>query len=122
MTLLRFYYFTFLWHYRNKPESWVGDFRSLLLVELGLFWLILSIWLLIDPGLWGLGAATKPLIFASNFILLALLYRYLMYKGRSEAIFAEFKDHPINTSKNRLICWVVWIGSFAVFIIAALLQ
>nr|WP_157247090.1 hypothetical protein [Pedobacter panaciterrae] len=51
MKLLRFYYFTFLYHYRNKPESWAADFRSVLLVELSMCWLGLSLLIFVDPGL-----------------------------------------------------------------------
>lgn len=122
MTQLRFYYFNFINHYRNKPDSWAGDFRSLLLVELSMFWLILSIWLLIDPGLRGLGSWTKPIVLVINIVILFCLHRYLMHKGRSEAILKEFKDHPINTSTNRTICWAIWVGTLISFFISASLQ
>nr|WP_068888852.1 hypothetical protein [Pedobacter panaciterrae] len=122
MTWLRFYYYTFLYHYRSKPESWAGEYRSLLLVELSFCWLILTLWLLIDPGLWAFGSVTKPLILLINIITLVILHQYLMNKGRSEAIFTEFKDHPINTNSNQRICWAVWAGSFIFFLISALIQ
>lgn len=122
MSWLRFYYFTYLYHYKDKPESWTGDFRSLLLVELSLCWLILSIWLLIDTGLQGLGPMTKPVIMLINVIILAALHRYLMHKDRSKAIFKEFKDHPRNTRTNRTICWAIWAGSLLAFFISASTQ
>lgn len=122
MKLLRFYYFTFLYHYRNKPESWVGDFRSVLLVELSIFWFILTLWLLFDPGFWSLGSLTKPFVLAGNIILLIILKIYLMNKGRAELIFQEFKNHQLNNQTNRTICWVVWAGSFILFLLSASLQ
>jgi len=122
MKLLRFYYFSFLYHYRNKPESWVGDFRSVLLVELSICWLILSLWLLADPGFWSMGSWTKPLVLGVNIIILIILQRYLMNKGRSELIFQEFKSHQLNNQTNRAICWAIWAGSFILFIVSAALQ
>ncbi len=122
MRLLRFYYFTFLYHYRNKPESWVGDFRSVLLVELSICWLMLGLWVLVDPGLSELGSWTKLIVLFVNIIILIILQRYLMSKGRSELIFKEFKDHQINNETNRTICWAVWAVSFIFFLISASLQ
>ena len=122
MRLLRFYYFTFLYHYRNKPESWVGDFRSVLLVELSICWLMLGLWVLVDPGLSELGAWTKLIVLFVNIIILIILQRYLMSKGRSELIFKEFKDQQINNETNRTICWAVWTVSFIFFLISASLQ
>jgi len=122
MIWLRFYYFTFLYHYWNKPETWVGSFRSLLLVELSLFWLFLSLWLIIDPGFLLLSFWTKPAVLIFNILLLALLYWKLMHKGKSETIFEEFKGHYLNTNANRIICWTVWAGSFLSFLISAFLQ
>ena len=49
MIWLRFYYFSFLYFYRKKGEDWDSWFRSLLLVELTFFFLILFICRLIDP-------------------------------------------------------------------------
>ncbi|WP_214228036.1 hypothetical protein [Pedobacter sp. B4-66] len=122
MKLLRFYYFTFLYHYRNKPESWVGDFRGVLLVELSMFWFILTLWLLLDPGFWSMGSWTKPIVLASNMILLIALKIYLMNKGRAELIFQEFKNHQLNNQTNRTVCWAVWAGSFVLFLLSASLQ
>ena len=122
MKLLRFYYFTFLHHYRNKPESWVGDFRSVLLVELSMCWLVLSLWLVVDPGLRTLESWTKPILFSINIIMLIVLQWYLMSKGRSELIFQEFKNHQLNSETNRVICWAIWAGSFILFLITASLQ
>ncbi|WP_449437863.1 hypothetical protein [Pedobacter steynii] len=122
MRLLRFYYFTFLYHYRNKPESWVGDFRSVLLVELSICWLMLGLWVLVDPGLSELGSWTKLIVLFVNIIILIILQRYLMSKGRSELIFKEFKDQQINNETNRAICWAVWAVSFIFFLISASLQ
>jgi len=122
MRLLRFYYFTFLYHYRNKPESWVGDFRSVLLVELSICWLVLGVWVLVDPGLSELGSWTKLIVLSVNITILIILQRYLMNKGRSELIFKEFKDHQINSQTNRTICWGVWAASFIFFLISASLQ
>ncbi|NRF37572.1 hypothetical protein [Pedobacter foliorum] len=122
LKLLRFYYFTFLYHYRNKPESWVGDFRSVLLVELSIFWFILTLWLLFDPGFWLIGSLTKLLVFTINVLILIILHWYLMSKGRSEVIFQEFKNHPLNNQTNRTICWAVWAGSFVLFLLSASLQ
>ncbi len=122
MKLLRFYYFTFLYHYRNKPESWVGDFRSVLLVELSMCWFILTLWLLFDSGFRSMGSLTKPIVLGSNIILLIILQRYLMSKGRAELIFQEFKDHQLNSQTNRTICWAVWAGSFILFLLSASLQ
>lgn len=122
MKWLRFYYFTFLYHYRNKPESWSGDFRSVLLVELSICWLMLSLLLITDPDLDAIASITKPLILMANIIILIVLHRILMSKGRSETIFKEFKDSPINTTTNRSICWAIWAGSMIVFFLAASLQ
>lgn len=122
MKLLRFYYFTFLYHYRNKPKNWVGDFRSVLLVELSMCWFILTLWLLFDSGLQSMGSSTKPLVLGSNIILLIILQRYLMSKGRAELIFQEFKDHQLNSQTSRTICWAVWAGSFILFLLSASLQ
>jgi len=122
MKLLRFYYFTFLDHYRSKPESRSAEFRSVLLVELSICWLILTIWLLADPGFWSMGSWTKPIVLGANVIILILLHRYLMHKGRSELIFLEFKNHSFNNQNNRSISWAVWVGSFILFILAASFQ
>lgn len=122
MIWMRFYYFTFLYHYRNKPENWAGSFRSLLLVELSLFWLLLSFWLTIDAGFFLLGSLTKPAMLIFNVLLLAALYWKLIYKGKSEAIFEEFRHHSLNTNLNRIICWTVWACSFLIFLISAFLQ
>jgi hypothetical protein len=122
MKWLRFYYFTFLYHYRNKPESWAGELRSLLLVELSICWLMLSLLLIFDPGLDALGSATKPLILFINVIILIALHSILMSKGRSEAIFKKYKESSINTTASRSICWAIWAGSLIVFFLAASLQ
>lgn len=42
---------------------------------------------------WSMGSWTKPLVIAVNVIILVVLQRYLMNKGRSELIFQEFKSH-----------------------------
>jgi hypothetical protein len=122
MKWLRFYYFTFLYHYRNKPDSWVGDFRALLLVELSICWLVLSLWLIADPGLNALGSGTKLLLLLINVIILAILQIVLRSKGKSKAIFKEFKDSAINTTTNRCICWAIWAGSMIVFFLTAALK
>lgn len=122
LKLLRFYYFTFLYHYRNKRESWLGDFRAVLLVELSICWFILTLWLLFDPGFTTFGSWTKLLVFTINIILLIILKIYLMNKGRAELIFQEFKNDPINKQSNRTICWAVWAGSFVLFLLSSFLQ
>ena len=122
MRLLRFYYFTFLYHYRNKPESWIGDFRSVLLVELSVCWLVLSAWLLVDPGLRTLESWTKPVVLGINIVILIILQRYLMSRGRSELIFEEFKNDQLNSQTNRVISWAIWAGSFILFLLMASLQ
>lgn len=114
MIWIRFYYYSFLRFYTGKGEDWIPWFRSLLLVELTFFSLILFIWQLIDPN------ALKGIPFLRlyniifNILLLILLHQLLAARGKSEEILEEFTDHPWDTKSNRIICWVIWTVTFLV--------
>lgn len=112
MIWLRFYYFSFLYFYRKKGEDWVPWFRSLLLVELTFFFLIMFAGYLIDPHFFSATPRNRLYNIIFNVIILLILYERLAYKGKSKAIFQEFISHPLNTKKNRIICWIIWVVSF----------
>lgn len=116
MTFLKFYYFTFLRHFKNiGDESWDPSFRAVLLVELSFAFLLLIIGLLINPE-FPFGASENMVGRGTwvglNIIILISLYRYLARKSNSEQIYKTFIDHPWNTRTNRIICWIIWAVIF----------
>lgn len=51
-----------------------------------------------------------------------MLYERLAYKGKSEVIYEEFISHPLNTKKNRIICWIIWIISLLAPMVVAVIH
>ncbi|ATP57294.1 hypothetical protein CPT03_12835 [Pedobacter ginsengisoli] len=109
--LLRFYYFCFLYFYKDKPESWDGWFRALLLVELTIFGICMLLGLLINKSVLHLTPYTRVVSIALNIVILIILYYVLAAKGRHENIYDEFINHHWNTKRTRIICWGIWISS-----------
>lgn len=109
MKWFRFYYYNFLQYYKKKGESWGPESRSLLLVELTVFFLLLLVWLIFDPYFTDLLPfhLFRIVNIVFNVLLLFVFYRILVAKGRSELIFEEFKESPMDTKLNRAICWIV---------------
>lgn len=108
--LLRFYYFCFLYFYKDKPKDWDGWFRALLLVELSIFGLTMLIGLLVNKSIMHLTPFTRVIGIVINLVILGLLYWMLAAKGRHEDIYDEFINHQWNTKRTRVACWVIWIS------------
>jgi len=109
--ILRFYYFCFLYFYKDKPESWVGWFRALLLVELTIFGITMLIGLLVNKSILHLTPYTRVINIVLNLVVLQILYLLLAAKGKHGDIYDEFINHRWNTKRTRVICWVIWISS-----------
>lgn len=109
--LLRFYYFCFLYFFKDKPEDWDGWFRSLLLVKLSIFGITMVIGLLVNKSILHLTPYTRVICIALNLVILGILYWMLAAKGRYEDIYGEFINHQWNTMRIRITCWVIWISS-----------
>lgn len=112
MKLFRFYFYTFLRYYSKKGEAWAPRFRSLLLTELTVFFLILFVCLLIDPNfIKSTSGAIRFFNILFNICILYGLYKMLVSGGKSEQIVSEFQDSAINTKRNRIICWIIFVVS-----------
>ena len=112
MIYLRFYYFVFLKSF-TKPENPAPWFSALLVVELSVFFLIAFMLLLFDRYFLDGGRAMfgyRGFGILANVAALYVLYIVLAKNGKSEAIFSEFVEHPMNTRKNRITCWIIWIA------------
>lgn len=122
MIWIRFYYFSFLYFYKDKDENWVPWYRGLLLVELTVFFFILFVCLVIDPNFFAATPRNRLYNIGFNFILLLMLYQVLVRKGKSEEIYKEFISHPLNTKKNRIICWIIWVVIFLTPMVVAMIN
>ena len=112
MIWIRFYYYSFLRFYSGKGEDWVPSHRSLLLVELTFFSLIMFICLLINPNFWTGIPHYRLYNIIFNILILILLHQLLVARGKSQEILEEFTNHPWDTKSNRIICWVIWTLTF----------
>jgi hypothetical protein len=111
--LVRFYYFAFLYHYRQKGEdsaSWSG---SLMVVVITLFF-ITGIFYSFLQHFFFLPLTLNTLrfyAFGYCAVLFLALYQSLVRNGKSEKIYIEFISHPWNTKKNRIVCFVIFFAS-----------
>jgi hypothetical protein len=122
MKLLKFYYFNFLYYYRNKPASWDSWFRSLMLVELTIFFLTFIILLLTDNRFLDHIPHARLYNIILNIIILVARYRGLARNGKSQIIFDDLISHHWNTKTNRIICWTIWILSVTLFISISIIK
>lgn len=127
MPLLKFYYFTFLYHFKKiGNESWNPPFRAVLLVELTFAFLLILTGLLLDPSFPYFSSEffiSRLGWWAINIIILVLLYQFLARKSNSDKIYETFISHPWNTRTNRAICWTIWVIVFlAPFVLAAVVK
>ncbi len=119
--LLRFYYFTFLYHYthqastKNDEGKW---FRALGVVLLTFFFLVMWIYVILEHffnvPMKGLYQNRYYVIIGFGVPVGYLLYLILAQNGKYNAIYEEFESNPWNTKKNRVICWVIWVASIFV--------
>ena len=122
MKYFRFYYFSFLYFYKDKPESWIAEYRSLFLVSITITNAVTFILLTIYPNFKGIYPYAKLIIVALFIILCTTMQRLLISTHKYRLIFEEFKDHPLNTKLNRVICWLIWLISFTAPAILAIIQ
>ena len=122
MKFLEFYYFNFLYFYRNKPANWDSWFRSLMLVELTIFFLTFIVLLLIDNRFLDYVPHARLYNIILNIMVLVALHHGLARDGKSRVIFDEFMSHPWNTKGNRIICWAIWILSMILFTAIAFIK
>ncbi len=124
MKWLRFYYFVFLNYYKPKGEDWVPEYRSLFLVQLSIFLILMEIILLLEYYVIHPAVSVfhyRPYLILMAIISLIFLHQILVKNGKSEKIYAEFNNHPLNTARNRRLCWVIWVFCFLLFMITAVL-
>ena len=117
--LLRFYYFSFVYFYKSKPENWEGWFRSVLLVELTIFGSLMLVKQLVNRFITELPPINQVLLLIINIAILGILYQILAARGKSQITYSEFLSHPWNTKINRMMCWLIWILSLILPMILA---
>lgn len=122
MKYLRFYYFSFLYFYKDKPESWNAEYRSMFIVSYTVISLMSFVLLVFYPNFKGVYTYARFSIVAIFIILCAVIQRALISNGKYRLIFEEFKSHPINTKSNRIACWIIWSTSFIAPMVLAILQ
>ncbi|WP_342644716.1 hypothetical protein [Mucilaginibacter sp. CSA2-8R] len=116
MMWLKFYFFTFYHHfkeknYKNHSPLW---YRAMLVMALSLFFIFLTLLLIIK---FCTGYIFINRINAAIFSALMFTFIYLSFvkNGKAERIYDEFKNSEINTMRNRTLAWVVWgLTAFAV--------
>lgn len=112
--IFKFYYFSFLYHYKKRGVNYVPSFSAVLLMELTAMSLVSLTVLLIDPYFFQ-GASQSIgrlywLIF--NVIMLIILFQIFGRKTKSTEVYEMFIDHKWNTKTNRMLCWLFWTISF----------
>jgi len=122
MKYLRFYYFSFLYFYKDKPLNWDSEYRSLLLVLTTIIFTLIFILLIIYPNLQGIYSYAKLGLIGLSILLGVILQYTLIASGKYNLIFQEFEDHPMNTKSSRIACWSIWILTFISPIILAVIQ
>src|SRR5690606_26357981 len=112
--LLKFYYFSLLYHYRKRGENYVPSFSSVLLMELTAMSLVSFVILLIDPTFFqgALRSIGRLYWLIFNIIMLIILYQIFGRQSKSTKIFEMFIVHEWNTKTNRMLCWLFWTISF----------
>ncbi len=122
MKYLRFYYFSFLYFYKDKPLDWISEYRSFFLVLITIISILSFILLLLYPNLIGIYSYAR-LGLIVLFILLGVLFQYtLIHSGKYMHIFEEFQNHAMNTKSNRIVCYMVWFLTFISPSILAVIQ
>lgn len=107
MKYLRFYYFAFIKN-NNRFDSHI---IALMIVELSFFFLIMFILLILDRFAFDQTRAMfayRGTAILINLVFLYYLYSILVKNGKSDLIYEEFIDHPMNTRKNCILCYAIW--------------
>lgn len=113
MMLIKFYYFAFLHYYKQKGEDWVPWHRSIMVVEMTIFFLVALIYSVLQHFFFSVLPIVSLRIYGFGFcvLLFLVLYRGLVRGGKSEKIYNEFISHPWNTKKNRVACFIIFFVS-----------
>jgi len=122
MKYLKFYYFSFLFFYKDKPESWITEYRSLFLVLITVTSAVSFVLLMLYPNFNGIYPYVRVVILTLFIASFIIMQRVLISTGKYQLIFDEFENHPINTRTNRVTCWVIWLLSFTAPIVLAIIQ
>ena len=122
MKYLKFYYFSFFYFFKDKPESWIPEYRSLFLVSVTVISSASLILLIFYPNLIGIYSFARFAIVGLFLAFSVIMQRVLISGGKYHAIFEEFEDHSINTKSNRAACWFIWIITFVAPIALSVIQ
>ena len=122
MKYLKFYFFSFIYFYKDKPESWIPEYRSLFLVSITVTSSVSLILLTFYPNLIGIYPFARLALVGLFLAFSATMQRVLISSGKYHAIFKEFEDHPMNTKSNRMACWFIWIVTFIAPITLSIIQ
>lgn len=110
--IVKFYYFAFLYHYKQKGEdstSWSG---SLMVVVVTFFFITALLYAVLQHFFFSPVPLNTLRIYVFGYcaVLFFVFYRSLVRNGKSEKIYNEFISHTWNTRKNRITCFIVFFA------------
>ncbi|HMI04998.1 MAG TPA: hypothetical protein VK541_21105 [Pedobacter sp.] len=122
MKYLRFYYFSFLYFYKDKPESWIPEYRGLFIITMTIVSAVSFVLLMFYPNYNGIGTYVRLIMAALFITIAALMQRVLIANGKYRLIFEEFENHPMNKRSGRLACWIIWLAIFIAPLVLSVIQ
>lgn len=122
---IKFTYFTFYVYHRKNLDHTDAGFRAVMIIGLQLFLLFLSfagLFNIFYPEFKITSYFTRFWTLFFSCLMLVPIYFIFMHNKDEENILNEFENHPLNTIKNRRLCYFICIITIVLFLLIGMIS